>query len=106
MNTPPSIAVRIVAAILRPAIRVVLDELSRQEAEAPPSDREIAWSSGRRPTFWRDVEVRDFLIASHRQMTVDEAVTEVTRRFGAKRAPSRSAVGRFWKTLDAKGGVP
>ena len=32
------------------------------------------WRTGRRPRWWRDREVRDFVVANHRKMIIDEAV--------------------------------
>jgi hypothetical protein len=54
----------------------------------------------RRPNFWPDLEVRQALIARHRQMTIDQALEEIADEFGEERVPSRSAVGRFWCQLD------
>lgn len=59
-----------------------------------------AWSSGRRPSFFADREVRAFLVVCHRAITIDLARAEVSRRFGKDRCPSRSAVQRFWAVLD------
>lgn len=41
-----------------------------------------------RPKFWADVEVRQALIARHRQMQIDQAVQEVADEFGQERTPS------------------
>ncbi|MDO8837978.1 MAG: hypothetical protein Q7V31_03555 [Parvibaculum sp.] len=57
----------------------------------------------RAPNFWGDLEVRGFLAATHRQMTLDEARAAIAERFGAARVPSRSAVNRFWLVLDQQG---
>ena len=64
---------------------------------APGSD--IVWKTGHRPHFWFDAEVRAEVIALYRTMTVDDAVSHCTDKFGA-RAPSRSAIHRLWKTID------
>lgn len=53
-----------------------------------------------RPRWWYDREVREAVIAAHRQMTIDIAVASLRQQFGRDRAPSRSSVGRFWQTLD------
>lgn len=53
-----------------------------------------------KPAFWHDVEVRRFLIAEHGFLTFDMAVAQVRARFGYDRAPSRSAIGRFWQAID------
>lgn len=53
-----------------------------------------------KPHFWHDVEVRRFLIAEHGFMTMDMARAQTVRRFGTDRAPSRTAIGRFWQALD------
>lgn len=59
------------------------------------------WSNGRRPNFWRDPEVRAFIVANHRRMTIDDAVAVMRDRFGPSRTPGRSTIGGFWKRLDA-----
>lgn len=62
------------------------------------------WPSSKRPRFWRDLEVRQFLLTCHRQMTIDDALAATTKRFG-DRCPSRSAIGRFWQRLDVARGL-
>ena len=57
-------------------------------------------SHQRRPAFWSDVEVRGLVLATHRQMEISEARDLIIARCGAERAPSRSAIGRFWLRLD------
>ena len=104
MTGAPSFMVKVAAAILRPAIRMVLDEQTVRVPQHTHRDVPISWESGRRPAFWSDVEVRNFLIDSHRQMTLGEAVSQVRQRFGSDRTPSRSAVGRLWQILDAAHG--
>jgi hypothetical protein len=37
---------------------------------------------------------------AHRQMTIDQAVASIAERHGEDRTPSRSSIGRFWKTMD------
>ncbi len=58
------------------------------------------WSNGRRPNFWPDLDVRLLLTAMHRQMTLAQSLDVVARLLGAERAPSRSAVHRYWQALD------
>lgn len=57
-------------------------------------------SRQRRPKFWGDMEVRGLVLATHRQMSVDEVHALIVERCGAERAPSRSAIHRFWLRLD------
>jgi hypothetical protein len=52
------------------------------------------------PAFWPDVEVRRFLIIQHGFLTIDMARDQLADRVGEGRAPSRSAIHRFWQTLD------
>ena len=54
----------------------------------------------RRPKFWGDVEVRGFLLATHRQATVDQVRERCAEAFGEARTPTRSAIHRFWQRLD------
>ncbi len=53
-----------------------------------------------RPRWWYDREVREAVIACHRQMTVDIATESLKQQFGKGRGPSRSSIGRFWLVLD------
>lgn len=57
-------------------------------------------SRQRRPKFWGDVEVRGFLLAMHRQATVDQVRERCIQAFGEERTPARSAIHRFWQRLD------
>lgn len=55
---------------------------------------------GRRPRWWSDQLVRELVIASYREKTLDAVVAEAAALFGVGRAPSRSSVGRVWQRLD------
>lgn len=55
----------------------------------------------RRPKFWSDIEVREALVKMHRQMTVLMAKQTLAAEFGPERAPSKSAIARFWKIQDS-----
>lgn len=57
------------------------------------------WSNGRRPPWWHDIEVREFLTVTHRQMALHLAEREGRRRFGS-RCPGISTIGRYWQRLD------
>ncbi|WP_105515211.1 hypothetical protein [Defluviimonas denitrificans] len=57
------------------------------------------WSNGRRPAWWHDLEVREFLIRSRRQMSTLRAAKVGRDRFGS-RCPKKSAIGEFWLRLD------
>ena len=52
------------------------------------------------PGFWADADVRRFLIVQHGFMTLDMARGQLLAFYGPKRAPSRSAIQRFWVVLD------
>lgn len=56
---------------------------------------------GRRPKFWADEEVRDFLTACYRRVEINAALKACVERFGSGRTPSRSALHRYWMNLDA-----
>jgi hypothetical protein len=58
-----------------------------------------AQGRGHLPAFWPDAEVRRFLIVHHGFLTIDLAREQLAARVG-DRAPSRSAIGRFWQALD------
>jgi hypothetical protein len=61
------------------------------------------WYGSRRlakPKFWHDFEVRGIVLATYRQMTIDQARGVITDKCGASRTPSRTAIGRFWQRLD------
>ena len=53
-----------------------------------------------RPRWWGNAELRVFLTASHRKLTMAEARSEALRRFG-EGVPSLSALHRYWQRLDA-----
>lgn len=57
------------------------------------------WVNGRRPAWWHDMEVREFLTRSHRQMSVLRAAEQGAKKFGA-RCPRKSAIGDYWLRLD------
>lgn len=59
----------------------------------------------RYPNFWGDLEVRRAATALHRQVTIAQAVEQLNAEFGAGRAPSRSALHRYWKQLDKTRGT-
>lgn len=83
--------------------RMVRIQSAPAEAATALTHAVEVWSSQTRqtrPAFWSDVEVRGLVLATHRQMTLDEAHSLIVARCGAERAPSRSAVHRFWKRLD------
>lgn len=69
------------------------------------------WPSNRRPQWWHDQEVRDFLTRSHRQMSSVMAEQEGQRLFG-DRCPKKSSICAYWLRLDKakqdalSGGVP
>lgn len=56
--------------------------------------------SQRFPKFWYDLPVREAAIACHRKSTIAAAVDDLVSRFGKVRAPSGSALHRFWQQLD------
>lgn len=58
------------------------------------------WRTGQRPKFWGDVEVREFLTAAHRQMTMVAVRAAAIERFGPARVPSMTALHRYWMRLD------
>lgn len=58
------------------------------------------WSNGRRPDFWVDLDVRLLLTATHRQMTLAQALDLIERLLGTERTPSKSAAHRYWQVLD------
>ena len=57
------------------------------------------WANGRRPAWWADLEVRSFLTAAHRQMSLRQAERIGQRRFGG-RCPRKSAIHTYWQRLD------
>jgi len=60
---------------------------------------EAIWSSGRRPAWWSDLDVRQFLTVAHRQMSTLQAERIGQKRFGA-RCPRKSAIHVYWQRLD------
>ncbi len=60
----------------------------------------MAFADGHRPKFWSDLPVRMEAIALHRQMIIAAAHKHIVEKFGAARAPSKSAIGRLWQHMD------
>ena len=65
-------------------------------------ERNLVAQRGRRrlPHFWPDADVRRMLIAERDFLTIDMARARALSMLGPKRAPSRSAIGRFWLMID------
>jgi hypothetical protein len=93
----------------RPSLRGAFGQ-ARSDGAAPalpePDDAFLArlahlpiWPSGRRPSWWDDMEVRGFLTRSHRQMSTLKAARIGTRKFG-DRCPKKSAIHNYWQRLD------
>lgn len=80
-------------------------QFARAIAYAPPiltrlhDDGRRRWQ--RRPDFWGDLEVRQMVIETHRQMTLSAARVLIENRVGRFRCPSKSALQRAWQRLDA-----
>ncbi len=68
-------------------------------AELAQISHEPIWANGRRPPWWPDLEVREFLTVSHRQMSTVQAERIGQSRFGA-RCPRKSAIHTYWQRLD------
>lgn len=71
-----------------------------------PSSEELAgiahlpiWPSSRRPAWWHDLEVREFLTQSRRQMSCLRAAKIGAQKFG-DRCPRKSAIHEYWQRLD------
>jgi hypothetical protein len=69
--------------------------------------RSPRFSSGRRPKFSSDPEVRDVVLARHRQMTVKQLCALIAEEFGEARVPSATAIATVCKAMDRarKGGA-
>lgn len=76
-----------------------MDDLALNVARLP------IWPSGRRPRWWHDLEVREFLTLCHRQMGCLEAQALGRDRFGA-RCPGKSTINLYWQRLDRVFGLP
>lgn len=57
------------------------------------------WSNGRRPPWWGDLEIREFLTRQHRQSGLVETENLGRARFG-ERCPAKSSIHRYWQRLD------
>lgn len=60
---------------------------------------EPIWANGRRPPWWADLEVREFLTTAHRQMSILQAARAGQKRFAA-RCPKKTAIHTYWQRLD------
>lgn len=76
-----------------------MDDLALNVARLP------IWPSGRRPRWWHDLEVREFLTLCHRQMGCQEAEAIGKDRFGS-RCPGKSTINMYWQRLDQVYGLP
>jgi len=81
-------------ARFRSALSEIANPVAATVSNAP------AWSNGRRPKFWRDIQVRTLLVSLHREMTIADARAVCEAQFGAARTPSHSAIGRCWQQID------
>jgi hypothetical protein len=70
-----------------------MDDLAEQVTHLP------IWSGGKRPLWWHDLEVREFLTRGHRQTTTLKTAAEGRVRFGS-RCPAKTAINEFWQKLD------
>jgi hypothetical protein len=57
------------------------------------------WKNGRRPVWWSNLPLRQFLLTAHRQMTLQDCRDKAVQVFGTG-VPSISAIQRFWGQLD------
>lgn len=71
-----------------------MDDLALRVTHLP------VWSNGRRPPWWSNLELRRFLMAAHRQMTLQDCRDKAVQTFGVG-VPSITAIQRFWSKLDA-----
>lgn len=76
-----------------------MDDLVNQVAYLP------IWPSGKRPRWWHDLEVREFLTRSHRQMGNLEAERMGKSRYG-DRCPGKTTINQYWQRLDRVFGLP
>lgn len=76
-----------------------MDNLAAQVAKLP------IWTNGRRPRWWHDLAVREFLTVTHRQMTTLEAAAVGRQKFG-QRCPGKSSINEYWRRLDGAHGLP
>ena len=60
----------------------------------------IPFPSGKRPRFWADTEVRDFIINNHRAMGCLDCVEAIKQLYGADRTPSKSSINNLWQLMD------
>jgi hypothetical protein len=63
------------------------------------------WKSGRRPMWWYDLEVREFLIRHCNQMSIPRAAAKGRALFG-DRCPKKSAIHEFWSRISPMLGSP
>lgn len=63
------------------------------------------WPSGRRPMWWGDLEVREFLIRHCNQMSVLRVAAKGQALFG-DRCPKKSAIHEFWSRISPMLGPP
>jgi hypothetical protein len=90
--------VRLLARLLVP----VMEEVDRQRDMSSAQQRVPAGRT--KFKFRHDPEIQQFLDGAYCHQTIDQCVAAANRRFG-DRAPSRSAIGRYFKWLDENRGA-
>lgn len=81
-------------------IGIANDPIERERIEVAEQSLFATMGRHRRPSFWSDADVRRLLIAEHTFLTLDQARARLIELVGEERAPSRSAIHRFWQLLD------
>lgn len=72
-----------------------IDEFMRELTHLPIWSEKVS----KRPRWWHDLEVREFLTVTHRQMQLIQVETEGRKLFGS-RCPRKSAIHVYWQRLD------
>lgn len=93
--------------MLRPEVQAQIDDVRATMArlratiearESAAIEAKVNWPSAQRPRWWGEKALRQFVTASHREMTITQCCAEAEQRFA--RTVSRSSLQRYWALLD------
>ncbi|MBP9184880.1 MAG: hypothetical protein KBF78_17225 [Fuscovulum sp.] len=84
-------------------VRDQMQALADMPALARDATHLPVWTSGLRPWWWSNFELRTFFTQCHRQMTLSQCVEAADRRFGLR--VSVSGLQRYWAKLDQATGA-
>jgi hypothetical protein len=94
---PPRGIARFLGRLLAPVVLATIEQIDKGERAKPVKQPRRL----RRPrTIDADPEIRAMIVDCYRaEKTLDDTIAAVTAKYGLSRAPSRSALGRYFQHL-------